>query len=73
MSLLLLKSTCFIGLLIHNLANFYGYFFSPTTWVNIADVRLGDLKEVPLVLQVIINEGFDERSLNAEGYRNIED
>ena len=41
--------------------------------MNIADVRLGDLKEFPLVLQVIINEGFDERSLNAEGYRNIED
>ena len=41
--------------------------------MNIADVRLGDLKEFPLVLQVIINEGFDERRLDAEGYGNIED
>ena len=41
--------------------------------MNIADVRLGDLKEFPLVLQVIISEGFDEGRLNAEGYGNIED
>ena len=72
-TLLLLKSSCLIGLIIHTGANFYGYLWNPARWVNIADVPLTDLKEFPLVLQVTIHEGFDVEAVEKEGYRNVED
>ena len=72
-SLLLLKSSCVIGLLVHTVANFYGYFWNPARWVNIADVPFRDLKEFPLVLQAIIHESFDENAVEEEGYANVED
>ena len=71
-SLLLLKSTCFIGFLIHICFNFYGYFCKPDRWVNIADAPLGSLKEFPFVLQAIIHDGFDDKAVKNEGYENSE-
>ena len=72
-SLLLLKSSCLIGLLIHTGANLYGYIWNPARWVNIADLPLRDLKEFPLVLQAIIHESFDGKAIENEGYKNVEE
>ena len=58
-SLLLLKLLCFVRLLIHTGSNFYHYFIQPDRFVSIADVRLRDLEEFPLVLQVAIREATD--------------
>ena len=40
--------------------------------VRIGDVRVRDLEEFPLVLQVAIREGFDSNGLKREGYQDVD-
>ena len=72
-SLLLFKSICLAGLIIHTVFNLYGYFCNSTRWVNTQDVRLRDLEEFPFVLQAIIYPGFDANALKREGYNSVDD
>ena len=71
-ALLLLKVSCLIGLLVQTGFNFYYYYIEPDRFVSIRDIRLKDLEEFPLVLQVTIHEGFDKDRLNREGYENVD-
>ena len=71
-ALLLLKVSCLIGLLVQTGFNFYYYYIEPDRFVSISDIRLKDLEEFPLVLQVTIHEGFDKNRLNSEGYKNVD-
>ena len=71
--LLLFKSICLAGLIVHTVSNFYGYFYNRTSWVNTRSVRLRDLEEFPFVLQVIIQPGFDAKALEKEGYKSVDD
>ena len=71
-ALLLLKLSCLVGLLVQTGFNFYYYYIEPDRFVSISDVRLKDLEEFPLVLQVTIHEGFDKARLNSEGYKNVD-
>ena len=71
--LLLFKSICLAGLIMHTVFNFYGYFYNSTRWVNTRNVRLRDLEEFPFVLQAIIHPGFDAMNLTREGYESVDD
>jgi hypothetical protein len=54
------------------MANFYGYFVKAVRWVNIRDIKTTDLAEFPLVLRLVLHQGFDDDALEREGYANVD-